>query len=57
MFISSFFLQALVTVIAVLAFFLINNKPLNSISFIAGSSILPAFIISLTSGAIGEELG
>ena len=57
MFITSFLLQALAVAIAVLAFFLINNKPLNTISFIAVSSILPVLIMDLTSGALGEELG
>jgi membrane protease YdiL (CAAX protease family) len=56
-FISSFLLQALVVVIAVLAFFLINNKPLNTMTFIAVSSIIPVLIMDLTSGALGEELG
>lgn len=57
MFISSFLLQVLVVVIAVLAFFLINNKPLNTMTFIAVSSIFPVIIMDLTSGALGEELG
>ena len=57
MFISSFLLQVLVVVIAVLAFFLINNKPLNTMTFIAISSIIPVLIMDLTSGALGEELG
>lgn len=56
-FISSLLLQILVIVFAVLAFFLISNKPLNTITFIAVSSIIPVFIMDLTSGALGEELG
>ena len=57
MFFISFILQALVVVIAVLAFFKINNKPLNTMTFISVSSILPVLIMDLTSGALGEELG
>lgn len=53
----SFLLHTSVAVIAVLACFLINNKPLNTMTFIAASSILPAFIMNLTNGALGEEFG
>lgn len=56
-FISSFLLHVSVAVIAVLAFFLINKKPLNTMTFIAASSIIPAIILDLTSGALGEEPG
>lgn len=56
-FISTLFLQVLVLVLAVLAYFTFNNKPLNTISLIAASSILPVLIMDLTSGAMGEELG
>ncbi|MGL1893891.1 MAG: CPBP family intramembrane metalloprotease [Spirochaetaceae bacterium] len=56
-FISSFLLQVLVIVLAVITFFVINKKPLDSITFIASSAIIPAIIMNLTSGALGEELG
>lgn len=56
-FLSSFILQAAVVIAAVLAFFIINKKPLSSMTFIAASAILPALIMNLTSGALGEELG
>jgi len=57
MFISSFLLQVLLVVTAVLAFFLMNNRPLNTMTFITISSIIPVIIMDLTSGALGEELG
>lgn len=56
-FLSSFLLQAAVVIAAVLAFFIINNKPLSTMAFIASSSIIPVLIMDLTSGALGEELG
>jgi membrane protease YdiL (CAAX protease family) len=56
-FLSSFLLQAAVAVAAVIAFFIITNKPLSTMTFIASSSILPVLITDLTSGALGEELG
>jgi len=56
-FISSFLLQAAVLAAAVLAFFIVNGKPLSTMTFIASSSILPVLIIDLTSGPLGEELG
>ena len=56
-FITSFLLQAIVVAIAVLTFFLINKKPLNTMTFIVASSIIPIIIMDLTSGALGEELG
>jgi membrane protease YdiL (CAAX protease family) len=56
-FLTSFVLQALVLVAVILSFSIINNKPLNTITFISISNIVPVFIIVLTSGALGEELG
>lgn len=57
MFLISFLLQLLVLVIVIIAFFLINNKPLNTLTFISISNIIPVFIITITGGALGEELG
>ena len=54
---SSFFLQLLILATAVLSFFLINNKPLNTMTFISLSTIIPVIIIDLTAGVLGEELG
>ncbi len=56
-FITSFGLQALVLVAVILSFSIINNQPLNTSTFITISNILPVFILVLTSGALGEELG
>jgi len=56
-FVLSFFLQTAVVIAAVLAFFIINKKTLSSMTFISATSILPVFIMALTSGAMGEELG
>lgn len=56
-FLISFILQALMLTLAILAFFKINNKPLNTMTFIGAASILPALIMDLTGGALGEELG
>ena len=56
-FFSTFLLQVLVVAIAVLAFFLINNKPLNTMTFINFSTLIPVIIINLTAGVLGEELG
>lgn len=46
-----------VSIFLILSFSLINNKPLKTITFISISTIVPVFIIALTSGALGEELG
>ncbi|MBI9108424.1 MAG: CPBP family intramembrane metalloprotease [Spirochaetales bacterium] len=56
-FLSSFLLQAAVAAAAVIAFFIVNNKPFSTMTFIASSSIIPVLIMDLTSGALGEELG
>ena len=56
-FLVSFLLQAFILVIAVLSFFIINNRPLNTMTFISVSNIIPFIIIDLTGGALGEELG
>jgi membrane protease YdiL (CAAX protease family) len=56
-FLISFLLQVLILVTVVLAFFMINSKPLNTMTFISISTIIPVIIIDLTSGALGEELG
>jgi len=56
-FLMSFLLQAGIVIIVVLFYFLINNKPLNTMTFISVANIFPLFIIMLTSGALGEELG
>ena len=56
-FLVSFLLQAFIVVAAVLSFFIINNKPLNTMVFISVSTIIPVVIINLTAGVLGEELG
>lgn len=50
-------LQAAVLVAAVLAYTVFNKLKLDSITFISVSALVPAFIMCVTSGAIGEELG
>lgn len=56
-FLVSFLLQAFIIVIAVLSFFTINNRPLDTMTFISISNIIPFIIIDLTAGVLGEELG
>ena len=56
-FLVSFLLQAFIVVAAVLSFFIINDKPLNTMTFISVSTIIPVVIINLTAGVLGEELG
>ncbi len=56
-FILSFILQLLVLAAFIIAYLQINNTSLDSLVFINLSSILPVFLINLTSGPMGEELG
>lgn len=56
-FLKSFVVQLLIVLAAIAAFFLINKKPLDTITFISISSILPVFLLVVTSGSLGEELG
>jgi membrane protease YdiL (CAAX protease family) len=56
-FLKSFFVQAIILIAAVLSFFLINNRPLNTMTFINISTIIPVIIINITAGVLGEELG
>jgi membrane protease YdiL (CAAX protease family) len=57
LFIVSFLLMALVSLAVVLSFFIINNKPLNTMTFISASALLSVIIIDITAGVTGEELG
>ncbi len=57
MFLVTLLLQILIITVTVFAFFIVNGKSLNTITFISASAILPAFIMALLSGALGEELG
>ena len=56
-FVSSFALQAFVLVVVILSFSIMNKKPLNTITLISISNIVPVFFLVFTSGALGEELG
>ena len=56
-FILSVALQLLVLAGVVGAYLLINRKPFNSPIFISLASILPLFLITITAGPMGEELG
>ena len=57
MFLMTLILQVSIALVAVLAFFKMNNKPFSTMSFISASAIIPVLIMDLTSGALGEELG
>jgi membrane protease YdiL (CAAX protease family) len=50
-------IQAAIVCIAVTFYLVLNNIPLSSLSLIAATSLLPTFLINITSGPIGEELG
>jgi len=56
-FIYGFLLQVVIVFLAVIAYLLMNQKSFSSLEFIKGSSILPVLLITITSGALGEELG
>ncbi|MBT3322385.1 MAG: CPBP family intramembrane metalloprotease [Anaerolineae bacterium] len=56
-FLVSFLLQAFIVAAAILSFFIINDKSLNTMVFISVSTIIPVVIINLTAGVLGEELG
>jgi membrane protease YdiL (CAAX protease family) len=56
-FILSFILQLLALAGIVAAYLFINNKTLDSLVFINLGSILPVFLITITAGPMGEELG
>jgi CAAX protease family protein len=56
-FLTSLLLMAGIVAVAILAFFLINKKPLNSMTFISMAGLFPAFIMAFATGATGEELG
>ena len=57
LFLSSFFLQIAILAAAVLLCFALGGKALTTMSFIEPSAVLPGIIITLLSGATGEELG
>lgn len=56
-FIVILLLQVLVLVAAVSAYIFFNDIAFKSLTLISASALLPALIMCLTSGAIGEELG
>jgi membrane protease YdiL (CAAX protease family) len=56
-FINSLLLQVLILSIVILIFLLLSGTKFSSLEFIALQSIIPIFLINLTSGPIGEELG
>lgn len=56
-FIIAFIFQATIYIAAVVTYIVLNNLRLESLSFISVSGLIPAIIISATSGAMGEELG
>lgn len=50
-------LQIIIAVLAVITVIIVNQDYMNSIEFISVSSILPLFLINISSGPMGEELG
>ncbi|MCK5674155.1 MAG: CPBP family intramembrane metalloprotease [Spirochaetales bacterium] len=56
-FIISLLIQVFVLIIVVLMFLFLSGTKFSSLEFIALQSIIPVFLINLTSGPIGEELG
>jgi membrane protease YdiL (CAAX protease family) len=56
-FFSAFIWQVLAIVLVVSAYLLINDRPLNSLTFINIGSVFSIFVITITAGPTGEELG
>lgn len=56
-FLIAFILQSAVYLGAIFVYLAINNLRLESIPLISASALLPALIVTATSGAMGEELG
>lgn len=56
-FFIAFIWQVLAFALVVCAYLLINGKPLNSLVFLNIGSVLSVFIITITAGPLGEELG
>lgn len=56
-FIISLLIQVLILSTVVLLFLLLSGTKFNSLEFITLQSVIPVFLINLTSGPIGEELG
>jgi membrane protease YdiL (CAAX protease family) len=56
-FFRAFIWQLLALVLAVGAYLAINDKPLNSLTFINLGSVFSVFVLTLTAGPTGEELG
>jgi hypothetical protein len=56
-FFRAFIWQLLALLLVVSAYLLINGKPLNSLTFINIGSVFSVFVITLTAGPLGEELG
>jgi hypothetical protein len=56
-FFRAFIWQLLALVLIVGAYLVINEKPLSSLTFINSTSIFSVFVITLTAGPMGEELG
>lgn len=52
-----FIWQLLALVLVAAAYLVINDKPLNSLTFINLESVFLVFVLTLTAGPLGEELG
>jgi len=56
-FLRAFIWQLMALVLVVCAYLVFNEKPLNSLTFINLGSVFSVFVITLTAGPMGEELG
>jgi hypothetical protein len=56
-FIVSFLMQLLILIIVVIMFLILPGNEFSSLKFISLQNVIPVFLITLTSGPIGEELG
>lgn len=56
-FVASFLIQVVIFGLSVLAYLAYYRRGFQSLQFISLSGILPLFILTLTSGPLGEELG
>jgi len=56
-FFRTFIGQVLALILVVSAYLIINGKTLNSLTFINFGSIFSVFVLTLTAGPMGEELG
>ena len=56
-FLYALLIQGVIITFAIASIMLINKMPFSSLQFVKGSEILPKLLITVTGGAMGEELG